>query len=49
LPINEEYVKDLQWLIEQREKGSFISVADYRKAPGKEIDGMVFKDDSAVT
>ena len=28
---NSPYVKDLEWLIEQRDKGAFITVDDYRK------------------
>ena len=28
---NPEALKDLNWLIQQRDKGAFISVADYRK------------------
>ncbi len=26
-----EYIKDLNWLIEQRDRGAFIPVADYRQ------------------
>ncbi len=26
-----EYVKDIEWLISQRDNNSFISIADYRK------------------
>ena len=29
--MNSPYVKDLEWLIEQRDKGVFISEADYRE------------------
>ncbi|MBI5001313.1 MAG: hypothetical protein HZB92_07305 [Euryarchaeota archaeon] len=29
---NPAYVKDLEWLTRERDKGSFVSVADYRKA-----------------
>lgn len=28
---NPDALKDLKWLIQQRDKGAFISVADYRK------------------
>ena len=28
---NPAYIKDLNWLIKQRDKGAFISVANYRK------------------
>lgn len=45
-----EYIKDIHWLIEQRDKGAFISIADYRrKVLGDKADKMQFKDDSAVT
>ena len=48
--IKPEYVKDLEWLIGQREKGRFISVADYRrKVLGAKADKKEFKDDYAVT
>jgi len=45
-----EYLADLKWLDEQRAKGAFISVADYRrKVLGAKADKMTFKDDFAVT
>jgi hypothetical protein len=45
-----EAVKDLNWLIQQRDKGAFISVKDYRrKVLGAAADKMKFKDKSAVT
>ncbi len=48
--IKPEYVKDLEWLAEQRDKGAFISVADYRrKVLGNKVDEMTFADDFAVT
>jgi hypothetical protein len=48
--IDSPYLKDLEWLIEQRNKEAFISVADYRrKVLGDEADRMTFKDDLAVT
>ncbi len=44
------HVKDLKWLMEQREGGRFISVAEYRqKVMGDAAKGMKFKDESAVT
>ena len=44
------YFKDVEWLIEQRDKEAFISVADYRrKVLGEVADTMTFKDDFAVT
>jgi hypothetical protein len=45
-----EYLEDLEWLQEQRERGAFISVADYRrKVLGERADQMEFADDFAVT
>ncbi len=47
---NPEAVKDLQWLLEQRDKGAFISVADYRKSVlGAKAAQTKFKDKYAVT
>jgi hypothetical protein len=47
---NPAYVKDLKWLIEQRDKRAFIPVADYRRnVLGPNADRMVFRDESAVT
>ena len=44
------YVKDLKWLEEQRDKGAFISIADYRrKVLGDKADSMSFNEDMAVT
>jgi hypothetical protein len=45
-----EYLADLDWMEEQRDKGAFISVADYRrKILGDKADKMDFADDFAVT
>ncbi|MCS7011193.1 MAG: hypothetical protein N2049_03555 [Anaerolineales bacterium] len=45
-----EYIKDLEWLIEQRDRGAFVSIADYRRAVlGPKADTMTFKDEYAVT
>ncbi len=45
-----EHIKDLKWLIEQRDRGAFVSVADYRrKILGAAADTTAFKDDYAVT
>jgi hypothetical protein len=45
-----EFLSDLKWLEEQRDKGVFISIADYRKKVLGDRSGEVtFKDDSAVT
>ena len=43
-------IKDLNWLIEQRDRGAFTSVADYRcKVLGDAANKMKFKDKYAVT
>jgi hypothetical protein len=45
-----EYLKDLEWLADQRDAGAFIPVADYRrKVLGDKADRMTFRDDVAVT
>jgi bifunctional DNA-binding transcriptional regulator/antitoxin component of YhaV-PrlF toxin-antitoxin module len=44
------YLADLEWLTEQRDKGAFIRIADYRRRVlGDRADAMIFKDDMAVT
>lgn len=44
------YLKDLEWLMMERDQGAFIPVADYRrKILGARADQMKFKDESAVT
>ncbi len=44
------YYDDVQWLMEQRDKGAFISKADYRKKIlGDKAASMKFKEDTAVT
>lgn len=44
------YPADLRWLIEQRDRGAFISVDDYRRRVlGLRADAMTFADDFAVT
>ncbi len=44
------YIKDLNWLMEQRDKGAFISVAEYRnRVLGVQTKDMKFADESAVT
>jgi hypothetical protein len=44
------YVADLEWLIEQRDAGAFVSEADYRRAVlGRRADEVTFQDDLAVT
>jgi hypothetical protein len=45
-----EYLADLKWLVEQRERNAFISIADYRrKILGARADTTSFLDDFAVT
>jgi hypothetical protein len=45
-----EYIKDLEWLINQRDKSAFISVDEYRRRVlGVKADHLQFKDESAVT
>ena len=45
-----EYLDDLRWLEEQRDRGAFISVPEYRrKVLGEKADQMVFAGDFAVT
>jgi hypothetical protein len=44
------YVKDVEWLIAQRNAGAFVSEADYRKKIlGPKAAEMTFKDEFAVT
>lgn len=44
------YVEDLEWLIEQRDKGAFITVDEYRKKIlGDKAKDMEFNEDFAVT
>jgi hypothetical protein len=48
--IQPDYLKDLDWLQEQREKDAFISIDEYRKKVLGERSGkMSFNDDFAVT
>jgi hypothetical protein len=45
-----DYLKDLEWLREQRDTGAFISVSDYRRRVlGARADTTRFADDVAVT
>ena len=47
---NSPYVKDLEWLVEQRDKGTFITVDEYRKKIlGDKVEDMEFNEDFAVT
>jgi hypothetical protein len=48
--VNPAYVADLEWLTEQRDRGAFISVADYRrKVLGDRADEVSFDESLAVT
>src|SRR3972149_11350251 len=45
---NADYVKDLKWLMEQRDCGAFTTVAAYRtRVLGARAKGMTFADASA--
>lgn len=44
------YRADLDWLIEQRDRGAFVSIADYRRGVlGDRAEGLDFHGDLAVT
>ncbi len=48
--VGSSYLADLEWLMEQRDRGAFIGIADYRcQVLGDRVDGMTFRDDLAVT
>ncbi|MFN2192087.1 MAG: hypothetical protein ACK2T4_01035 [Candidatus Promineifilaceae bacterium] len=48
--INPAYLDDLDWLVEQRDRGAFISIPEYRrKVLGTRADSMTFAEDMAVT
>ncbi len=48
--LNSPYVKDLEWLTVERDKGSFISVSQYRRyILGEQADQMYFSEEKAVT
>ncbi len=45
-----QYLPDLAWLADQRDRRAFVSVADYRRAVlGERAAAMTFRDDMAVT
>lgn len=45
-----DYIKDLEWLIEKRDKNAFIDVKDYQaKILGDKFNATAFNDDFAVT
>lgn len=47
---NSSYIKDLEWLMEQRDKGSFITVDEYRKKIlGERVKSIDFNEDYAIT
>jgi hypothetical protein len=47
---NPDYIQDLEWLIEQRDRGAFTSVAAYReRLLGQKFKNMKFNDASPVT
>ncbi len=47
---NSPYVKDLEWLIEQKEKGAFIKLEDYyKKILGDKYESTKMKEDYDVT
>ena len=47
---NPDYIPDLNWLIEQRDNGAFVSVADYRQGVlGVAATNVKFKKKNAVT
>ncbi len=48
--VGSPYVADLEWLQEQRDRGAFISVSEFRRRVlGSRADEMTFLDDLAVT
>lgn len=48
--IDSPYLKDLEWLMEQKEKRAFISISEFRrKVLGDEADLMQFDESTAVT
>jgi len=48
--VRPEYLKDLEWLAEQRDRGAFVPVAEYRrKVLGDAAATTKFKDEFAVT
>ncbi|MFW9865671.1 MAG: hypothetical protein ACFFEN_06180 [Candidatus Thorarchaeota archaeon] len=48
--VNPDYIKDLEWLIKQRDNNAFISIPEYRKKIlGNSIHQIKFDDEYAVT
>ena len=47
---NSPHLKDINWLMEQRDNGAFIKIPEYRKKIlGEQADTMTFDDENAVT
>ena len=47
---NPDYIKDINWLLKQRDEQAFISIQDYRKKVlGDKMSSMTFNEDFAVT
>ncbi|MCK5397654.1 MAG: hypothetical protein KAJ33_05340 [Thermoplasmata archaeon] len=47
---NSPHLKDINWLMEQRDNGAFIKIPEYRKKVlGEQADTMTFDDENAVT
>ena len=47
---NPDYIKDLEWLMDQRDRGAFTTMAAYRqRLLGGKLKSMRFNDESAVT
>jgi hypothetical protein len=45
--VKPEYVRDLEWLVEQRDRGAFVSIAEYRrKVLGDAATSIKFKEES---
>jgi hypothetical protein len=48
--VQPSYLRDLDWLAEQRDRGAFITEAEYRRSVlGEAAEEMTFQDDFAVT
>lgn len=48
--LSSPYMKDLEWLMAERDRGAFISIADFRrKVLGDRVKDMTFDEEHAVT
>ncbi len=48
--IRSPYLVDLEWLVRERDRGAFVSIADFRKKVlGKKADSIQFNESSPVT